>query len=88
MNDLTNAERETILTLSADDRGTWNVFCDDPVMIRKLEKIGATLTEDKMGGKVYTLPAACVLLRKQPAKRQLTDDQRAELAARMRSFNK
>lgn len=34
--ELTNEERETKLNMTADNRGTWYIACDDPVMQRKL----------------------------------------------------
>lgn len=83
MQELTNAERETILNMNADDRTQWIVFSDDPVLQRKLEKICATLTEDRNGSRFYTLPAACVLLRAARVKRILTAEQREKLAQRL-----
>jgi hypothetical protein len=83
---LTLEEMETALTMCADDRGTWQVFSDDPVMQRRLEAIGATLVRPANNGigKFYTLRADQVLLRK--GKRELSEDTKAQLANRMRAM--
>lgn len=84
---LTLTEQETNLNLVADNRGTWHVYSDDPVMQRKFEAIGAVLVrEDKYGpGKHYTLRADQVLLRRGKPKRQpLTEEQGRELSKRLR----
>lgn len=83
MNELSNAERETHLNLVADDRSTWIVYSDDPVMIRKLDRIGAKLVKAEGFGKHFELDAKQVLLRKAPQKRNLTDEQKAELRERL-----
>ena len=62
ISDLTNEERETCLSLVADNRLEWTVYSDDPVMIRKLDKI-ADGTAYGLGMK-YTLLAGQVSLRK------------------------
>lgn len=84
---LTLQEQETHLNMVAEDRNTWHIYSDDPVMQRRLESIGATLTKaEKSGGKHYTLPASQVTLRK--PKKPLTDAQkaqRAELLAKARA---
>jgi len=80
MNTLSNAERETHINMTADDRGTWEVFSDDPVMIARLDKI-TTAVREVEGGKFYRLPANQVTLRK--PKKPLTDKQRQKLAERL-----
>lgn len=81
MADLTNAERETYISMTADNRDTWHIFSDDPVMQRRFESIGATLTKERGGSKWYTLPANQISLRN-PSK--LTEEQREELSRRAR----
>lgn len=79
---LTLAEMETHLNLVGDDRNTWHVYSDDPVMMRRLETIGATVTKtEKSGGKHYTLPANQVTLRK-PSK-PLSAERKAQQAANL-----
>lgn len=82
---LTLQEMETCLIMSADDRGTWHIYSDDAVMQRRLEAAGATLVRDATNGegKHYTLPANQVTFRKP---RVLSDEQREQLAARMRAL--
>lgn len=82
MMDLSNAERETHLNLVAADRSTWHVYSDDPVMIRRLEAIGATLVKvEHGGGKHYTLPDSQVTLRR--AQKPMSEARKAQLAKRL-----
>jgi hypothetical protein len=83
---LTLEEMETALTMSADDRGTWQVFSDDPVMQRRLEAIGATpvRTANTGSGKFYTLRADQVLIR--TGKRKMSEAQKAQLGDRLRAM--
>ena len=78
------SEIETHLNITAEDRNTWFVFTDDPVMQRKFEKIGAKLVRTMRDGvgKEYTLRTDQVVLR--TGKRKLSDRQKAELAGRLR----
>lgn len=80
--DLANAERETHLNMVAGDRDTWHVYSDDPVMMTRLERIGAKpVREESHGGKHYTLRADQLLLRKvKPKRGPLTKVQRTALA--------
>lgn len=75
-------ERETHLSMTADDRSLWAVYTDDPVMARKLERAGAKLVKrEKTGGRHYTIPASQVSFRKpRPA---MTEAQKAEAAKRL-----
>lgn len=79
--ELTNAERETAFVMTADDRDVWNIGSDDPVMIRRIEAVGATFVRSRGEWREYTLPANQISLRN-PSK--LTDAQREELAERAR----
>lgn len=82
---LTLQEQETHLNMTADDRGTWYCYTDDPVMIRRLDSIGAELTKkETYGGCHYVLRADQVLLRK--GKRQMSDAQRASSAENFRKM--
>lgn len=84
-NELSNAERETHLSMMADDRTVWVVFTDDPVMMRKFDAI-AEFMEVVGGGKRYKLRADQLSLRK--GKKQLSEARRAELADRMRALRR
>ena len=80
---LTAAEQETSLNMAADNRGEWDVCSADAVMQRRLERAGAVCyREDGYGTKWYKLPAAAVSIRKP---RELSDEQRAAMAARARA---
>lgn len=84
---LTLAEQETHLSMVAENRGEWAVYSDDPVMMRRLESIGASLVkEERGGGKHYTLRADQVTFRK--GKRELSPERKAQLADRMRALAK
>ena len=69
---LTVAERETRLSMTGDDHGTWDVFTDDPFWIARLDKI-ATAWKENGEGRWYKIPARQVTLRA-PAK-PLTETQ-------------
>ena len=79
------AEQETHLNMTADDRQTWEVFTDDPVMIARLDKISDAI-KTVGEGKTYRLRADQVLLRK--GKRSVSDAQRKKLAERMKRLHR
>lgn len=81
MNDLTNAERETIISQSADNRDAWHVFSDDPVTIRRLEKLGATRLVTRAGSAEFELRADQLLIRR--GKRSTSEAQRGAARQRM-----
>lgn len=68
----------------ADDRNTWHVFSDDPVMQRRLEAKGAEVVSVAGDGKHYKLRADQLLFR--TGKRVLSETRKAQLAARMRAL--
>lgn len=82
---LSNEERETHLSMVADDRSIWHISSDDPVLQARLEKIGATLVRVGNGGTThfYTLPSNQVRFIRE---RKLSDEQRARLSERMRKL--
>ena len=81
MAELTNAERETHISMMAEDRSTWTIGTDDPVWQRRFEAVGATLTKARGEWREYMLPANQLSLRN-PSK--LTDEQRAARAEQAR----
>lgn len=83
---LTNEERETHLNMVASDRGQWIVFSDDPVMIRRLERIGAEFIRDVGQGKEFRLRSEQVLLR--TGKRKISEAQRRKASETMRALRK
>ncbi|MBI4332087.1 MAG: hypothetical protein HY673_12470 [Chloroflexi bacterium] len=62
---LTPAERETVIRRAADER-QWSVFTEDPVVIRKLDKLFHA-TEVTTHGKRYKIPLGAISFR-QPRK--------------------
>ena len=74
-------EKETHLSMVADNRKVWVIYSDDEVMQRKLEAAGATIVLDTGVGKHYELPANQVTFRK-PSK-PMTEEQRLRQAERL-----
>jgi hypothetical protein len=87
MSPLSLEETETHLNMVADDRGIWYVYTDDPVMIRKMESIGATFVKSSGPGKHYTLRSNQVSLGKGRAKQDLTEEEREVRRQRMAAVN-
>lgn len=79
---LTNEERETVFSMTADDHGTFTVFSDDPYWMRRLDKL-AEFVRVVGEGKEYRLKAEQIRLR--TGKRRMSEAQRAQLADRMRA---
>lgn len=80
------AETETTFNQCADDRSKWRVYSADPVMIRKMESIGAVLLRqyDDGVGRLYEIRADQLTLKK--GKRQLSPESRERLAERLRTM--
>lgn len=77
-NNLSNEERETHISMTGDNRKEWIVFSDDPVWIRKLDKLATGIDVGK--GREYRLQANQVSLRNP---RKLSEEQRQALAERL-----
>lgn len=84
MAELTNAERETHISMCADDRSTWTIGTDDPVMQRRFEAVGATLTCTRGEWREYTLPANQISLRN-PSK-PMSEERKAVQAEKLRAY--
>ena len=84
---LTLEETETHLNMTASDRSFWEVYSDDPVMQKRLEKVGATLVRvNKDGiGRHYTLSTNQVTIRK-PIK-PMSEERKAKLGDHMRALH-
>lgn len=83
-NELSNAERETHLNMTADDRSVWIVFTDDLVMMRRLDAI-AEFVRAVGSGKEYRLRADQVLIR--AGKRTVSEENKRKFAERMKHTN-
>ncbi len=81
--ELTNAERETHLNMTADNRDEWVITSDDPVMQRRFEAIGATFIRSIGQLREYTLPANRISLRNERA--PMSEERKAQLAATLRA---
>lgn len=75
------SDREIIISQDADNRQEWNVFTDDPVMVRKLEAIGATRTDTRGESTFWTIRADQILLRR--GKRQVSEANRQAARERL-----
>jgi hypothetical protein len=72
--ELTLEERETHISMSRDKPGEWDVYTDDPIMIRKFERIGLECYHTAAGGgKFFTLPDSQITIRK---KRIVSEEER------------
>lgn len=71
----TLAETESTLSQTADDRTIWRMYTADPVIIRKMESIGAKLLRnyDDYQGRLYEVKAEQIIFRK--GKRVLSEKQ-------------
>lgn len=76
---LTLEEQETLIHMSATNRGVWEVYSDDSVLVGRLDKIATAYKENGHGGKWYRLEAGQIRFR--PV---LSLEQRAKLAANLR----
>lgn len=86
MSSKTREETETSFWQNAADRNTWEVFTEDEYWITRLEKAGAVLVgELSGGGRRYTIRGNQLGLRK-GQKKPMSDERKAQLAARMRSM--
>lgn len=79
----TNSERETIVRRAADEQG-WEVFTEDPRVIRKLTTLYGPGRQDyQSDGLVWELPKSGVSFRKP---RELTAEQRELLSQRAKAM--
>lgn len=90
---LSRYEQEVTIGFNAEE-DTAEIYTADPVWIRKLDKLVEGNPEqfkpgsvEKYQGKViskrYTFPKRFITIRSKDMKRDLTDEQRAEIAARL-----
>ena len=80
----TQAEIETHLNMSAENRDAWEMATDDDVMKRRMERMGIAPTRKQGDVCFYALTGANVVIRK--GKRQMSEAQRAQAAERLRSM--
>lgn len=91
---MTRQEQETIISFNAA-KDSAELYTADPVYIRKLEKLvksnpeqfkqGRTETyQGEIVAKRYTFPKKFLSIRSKDVKRELTEEQRKELAERLK----
>ena len=81
MAELTNAERETHISMTAENRSAWAIGTDDPVWQRRFEAIGATPTKVRGEWREYTLPVGQISLRNAP--KPMSEERKAKLAMQL-----
>lgn len=83
---LSREEQEVIITKTAD-KDIYDVYCTDLKYMKKLDKISNAYKEDIINGEVvakyYKLTIKQLLLRNEPKKRELTEEQREVLRERL-----
>lgn len=85
-------EMETSYLIDKMNPDFVDCYSCDPYYVRRLKKIadklgiGYTHPHNEEGSIRVTLPVECVLLREPPAKRVLSDEQRAAAAERFRKM--
>lgn len=82
-NDLSNEERETHLSMTGDNHKEFICFTDDPYWVRRLDKIAEGKPVGK--GKEYRLQANQVTIRAVPKRRELSDEERQQIAQRLQA---
>ena len=85
----TKYEQETIFNYNQEEK-TASCYTHDPALIRKLDRIcekdeAITVSREGDGWKEYTFPKSWLKVR---PPRQLSDEQRQNLANRMKSMRK
>ena len=83
-NDLANSERETHISMTADNRDEWIIFTDDPVMANRFDKF-AEFIEEKDSGRHYRMRRNQITIGKGYKKKDLTDEERKILSDRAKN---
>lgn len=90
---LSKAEQEVIITFNAGE-DTADIYTADPVWIRKMDRLAeqnpeqfetgkAEMYNGKVIAKRYTFPKRFISIRSRTVKRELTEEQRAEIGQRL-----
>lgn len=85
----TRYEQETIFNYNQEEK-TASIYTHDPSLIRKMDKLASedaavTVVREGDGWREYSCPKKYIKVR---APRKLSDEQRAEMAERMKSMRK
>lgn len=87
--ELSLEERETNISIMASDRTTVTVYSDDPVMIKRLDRIALSPGKSVGAGKVYVLTSKQLTLKpiRKPASQE-TREKRALILKKAREAKK
>jgi len=87
ISDLGLDEREIHISQSADDRSVFTIFCDDPVWIERLKKLGIQEDPERRTadglGKYFILPANQLTIRKKRIVSEEERERKREQASRI-----
>jgi hypothetical protein len=82
-------ERETIITMNDEDDSADIWTAQRPIITKLKKNPAATLTKEGRHGSTawarFTLPASLISFRSTHVKRELSDEQKAEMTARLRA---
>ena len=90
---LTKEERKTILTYNEAD-GFWTIYSGVQPHIRKFDKLNFPVTDTdyypdgEVAGKFYKVPKNAISFRDTTKKRNISEEQKAMLAERMRNIKR
>ncbi len=89
---LSRQEQEIVITKLGDEK-EWSVYVSDLKYKRKMDKIGVEYYKvEIMGGEVvgwyYKLDEKMISIRKKPNRRELTDEEKQEIAERFKKSKK
>lgn len=89
---LSKQEQEVVITKLGDEK-EWSVYVSDLKYKRKLDKLGVQYYKTEiMGGEVvgwfYKMDEKMISIRKKPNRRELTDEEKQEIAERFKKSKK
>ena len=89
---LSKQEQEVVITKLGDEK-EWSVYVSDLKYKRKLDKLGVQYYKTEiMGGEVvgwfYKLDEKMISIRKKPNRRELTEEEKQEIAERFKKSKK
>ena len=94
-------DKETHLNLTCDDRSQWQVFTDDPTMIKRFDSLGYERQKKVGEGFTYSIAADNIQFVAMPKKRKpridkslntkqtrnISDDERKARSERMKAYH-
>lgn len=80
-------EQETSISQAADNRNEWVIVSSDKVWQARLEKMGFKPTQVRSVTRWYHVPATCVIVRKQPNIKPMSDERREQSREQLRQLH-